>query len=176
MEIALIVVNVIAGALGAYMLARRFRIVEGEKGNIQRQFGILISIYFAECVSVVLGMGMPVFSIFLSFIWAAIFGMRLSKWDSRAEIRKGSFLVSLYTSLPVISFIIVPVVVIAGGGNVASVEAGHRFGIPQFPFIPSPMRTILGFYTAVILGAFTLKTLITMGGIALVGRKGREAA
>ena len=38
------------------------------------------------------------------------------------------------------------------------------------------MRTILGFYTVLILGAFALKTLITVGGIALVGSRRKEVA
>lgn len=176
MEITLIIINVIAGAAGAYMLARRFQVTGVAEENIRRQFGIFISIYFVECVSIVLGMGIPVFSIFLSFIWAAIFGMRLSRWDSRASIRKTSFLLSIYTSLPVISFIIVPIVVLAGGQDVTDVETGYRFGIPQFPFIPFPVRTILGFYTVMILGAFAIKAIVTMGGVALVGRGRKEAA
>lgn len=44
MEIALIVVNVITGAVGAYVLARRFRAFDAGKGNAHRQYGILISV------------------------------------------------------------------------------------------------------------------------------------
>jgi len=176
MEIALIIVNVIAGAAGAYVLARRFRGIDAEYRSIHRQFGILISVYFVECVSMVLGMGIPLFSLFLSFIWAAIFGMRLSKWDSRAAIWKTSFLISLYTSLPVLTLIIVPITVLAAGQDITSIETGYRFGIPQPSFLPSPVRTILGFYAVLILGAFALKTLITVGGIAIVGRGRKETA
>lgn len=176
MEIALIIVNVIAGAAGAYALARRFQGIDTKDTSFHRQYGILISIYFVECVSMVLGMGIPLFSLFLSFIWAAIFGVRLSKWESRTEIRKTSFLLSLYTSFPVMTFIIVPIALLAAGQDVTSIETGYRFGIPQSPFVPSPMRTILGFYMMMILGALALKTLITVGGIAFVGRGRKEAA
>jgi len=176
MEIALIIINVMAGAVGAYVLARRFHGMDDKGGSIRRQYGILISVYSVECVSMVVGMGIPLFSIFLSFIWAAIFGMRLSEWDSRTATRKASFLLSLYTSLPAMTFIIVPIALLAGGQDIGSVETGYRFGIPQFSFIPSPMRTILGFYTTLVLGALALKTLVTVGGIALVGRGRVEAA
>ena len=176
MEIALIIVNVIAGAAGAYVLARRFQGMDAREGSIHRQCGILLSVYFVECVSMVLGMGIPVFSVFLSFIWAAIFGMRMSKWESRSAIRKISFLLSLYTSLPVITFIIVPIAVMAAGQDITNVEIGYRFGIPQFSFVPPPLRTILGFYAVLVLGGFALKTLITVGGIALVGRGRTETA
>jgi hypothetical protein len=176
MEIALIIVNVMVGAAGAYVLARRFQGMDVKGGSIHRQYGILISVYFVECVSMVLGMGIPLFSIFLSFIWAAIFGMRLSKWDSRSAARRASFLLSLFTSLPAMTFIIVPIAVLAGGQDITSVETGSGFGIPQSSFIPSPMRTIIGFYATLILGALVLKTLITVGGITLVGRGRVEAA
>jgi CDP-diglyceride synthetase len=175
MVTALIIVNVVMGAAGAYALARHFRGIDAGERNLHRQYGILISVYFVECVSMVLGMGIPVFSIFLSFIWAAIFGMRLSKWDSRASIRKTSFLLALYTSLPAMTFIIVPIVLLAGGQDIMSVESGYQFGIHQFSFVPSPLRTILGFYTALVLGSYALKTGITVGGIALVGRERKKA-
>jgi CDP-diglyceride synthetase len=175
MEIALIIVNVIGGAVGAYLLARSYRGIGAGERSVHRQYGILISVYFVECVSMALGMGIPVFSIFLSFVWAAIFGMRLSKWESSTSARKASFFLSLYTSLPVMTFIIVPIGALTAGQDIVSVEAGSRFGIPQFSFVPAPVRTILGFYIVLVLGGFVFKTLITMGGIALVVRGRMEA-
>jgi hypothetical protein len=176
MEIALIIVNVVGGAGGAYLLVRGFRNIGAAERSFHRQYGILISIYFVECVAMTLGMGVPVFSIFLSFVWAAIFGMQLSKWESRAAVRKCSLFLSLYTSLPAMTFIIVPIGALAAEIDIASVEAGSRFGIPQFSFVPAPVRTILGFYMMLVVGGFAFKTLITMGGVALVVRGRKEAA
>jgi len=170
MVTALVIVNLAAGAAGAYALARRVRDVEGGDAGVHRHYGVFISVYFVECVSMMLGMGMPVFSIFLAFVWAAIFGTRLSNRRSRAGIRKTSYLLSLYTSLPAMSFIIVPIGVLSSGGDITSVDAGYRFGIPRIALLPEKMRTISGFYTTLAFGSLVLKTIITAGGIALVGR------
>jgi CDP-diglyceride synthetase len=176
MVAALVIVNLVMGSAGAYALARRFRDVGDGDTNIYRLCGIFISVYFVECVSMILGMGVPVFSIFLSFVWAAIFGMRLSNWRSRDVIRKTSYLLSLYTSLPAMSFITVPIAVLSSGGDITSVDAGYRFGIPRIALVPQPMRTILGFYATLAVVSLILKTIITVGGIALVGRGRTKSA
>ncbi len=176
MEIALIIVNVVGGAGGAFLLARGLRNTGAAEGSIHRRYGILVSVYLVECVAMVLGKGIPLFSIFLSFVWAAIFGMQLSNRESRPAVRKAAFFLSLYTSLPAMTFIIVPVGALAAGTDIASVEVGSRFGIPQFSFVPAPVRTILGFYIVLVLGGFAFKTLITMCGVALVVRGRKEAA
>jgi len=36
----------------------------------------LIAIYFIECVAMVMGMGIPVFSVILAFVWGIVFGLR----------------------------------------------------------------------------------------------------
>ena len=174
MVAALVIVNLLAGAAGAYALARRIRGGGDGDSGIYRRCGIFISVYVVECASMVLGMGIPVYSIFLSFVWAAIFGTWLSNRRSRGGIRKTSYLLSLYTSLPAMSFITVPIAVLSGGGDVTSVDAGYRFGIPRIASLPEPMMTILGFYATLAVGSLVLKTIITAGGIALVGR-GRKS-
>ena len=176
MVTAIIIANLAAGAAGAYVLARGVRGAEKGETGIARQYGVFISVYFVECVSLVLGMGIPVFSIFLSFIWAAVFGPRLSRWRSRAAIRKISTLLSLYTSFPAVSFIIIPIAVLSNGGDITSVDAGYRFGIPRFSLLPGLLRTILGFYATLAIGSLIIKTIVTTGGIALVGRRRKRSA
>ena len=176
MEAALIIVNVVAGAGGAYLFAHGLRRIGTGERSIHRLFGVFASVYFVECVAMVLGVGIPVYSIFLSFVWAAVFGMHLSKWESKAAVRKTSFILSIYTSLPVMTFVIVPITALAGGRDIAGVGSGIRFDVPQHTFVPPPLGTILGFHIMMAAAGFALKTLITMGGVALVARGGKEAA
>ncbi len=176
METPLVIINAVLGAGGAFLLARGLGRIRAGERSFQRRYGIFLSIYFVECAAMLLGMGVPLFSLFLSFIWAAIFGMYLSKWDSRAAALKASFILSLYTSLPAMTFVIVPIAALSGGRDIMSVEVGSRFGIPQFSIVPAPFRTILGFYISMAVVVFALKTSITMGGVVLVTRGRRDTA
>ena len=108
-------------------------------------------------------MGIPVFSIVLAFVWGFVFSSWLRTRVINRQVLKSSFFLSLYSSLPAASFIVVPVLVWIGGGHILSAEEGVRFGIPEF--LPWPLNTILGFYAALVIGAVVLKTLITTGVI-----------
>ena len=74
------------------------------------------------------------------------------------------------------TFVIVPITALAGGRDIVGVGSGIRFDVPQHPFVPAPIGTILGFHIMMAAAGFALKTLITMGGVALVARGGKEAA
>ena len=108
-------------------------------------------------------MGIPVFSIVLAFAWGVVFSSWLRTRVMNRRVLKSSFFLSLYSSLPAASFIVVPVLVWIGGGHILSAEEGVRFGIPEFLHLPWPLNTILGFYAALVIGAVVLKTLITTG-------------
>jgi hypothetical protein len=174
MEIALVVLNIIAGFGCAYPLARFFGMIHGKPEKTFSHYRLLAIVYLVECLSMILGMGLPVFSVFLSFIWAAVFGLGFAGRAPAAAIRKASLLLSLYTCLPAATFIVVPIVSALSGSDVLSTEVGRDFGIPQYSFVPWPVRTILGFYLALIGGAVLSKTVITVGGVSLVVRSGKK--
>jgi len=136
----------------------------GKPRTAFRYFAILIGVYLVECAAVVIGMGIPVFSAGLAFVWGIVFGL----WFRRAaaparEVLKTAFFLSLYTSSPALSFLVVPLLMSIAGWSILSVEAGAQFGIPSF--LPWPLGTILGFYTALALGAAVFKTVITTGEV-----------
>ncbi len=162
----LIVVNLIAGF--GFAIPLLGLLGKGYKNPIRnfRCFAILIGIYFIESVAIAMGMGIPVFSVGLAFAWGIVFGSWLRRTHiSTRGILKGSFLLSLYSSLPAVSFVIIPLSCWINGWNVLSVVEGARFGIPEFPW---PLGTILGFYGFCAIGAVVLKTVITTGEVSLL--------
>ncbi len=160
-ELVLIILNLIVGFGFAIPITMFLKNTNKKPTNFIFQFIILISIYFAECIAVIIGMGIPVFSIVLAFVWGFVFSSWLRNRALNRQVLKSSFFLSLYSSLPAASFIVVPVLMWIGGGHVLSAEEGVRFGIPEF--LPWPLNTILGFYAALVIGAVVLKTLITTG-------------
>jgi len=79
------------------------------------------------------------------------------------EARRAGAWFAVYSGLPALSLILVPVIATCAGRNVLSAQDGLRLGIPAF--FPWPFTTILGFFGAAAVGAFTLKLLITTIGI-----------
>jgi hypothetical protein len=75
------------------------------------------------------------------------------------NVSRAAFVISLYSSLPALSFLVVPFMALAGGRSIISAEGGAAFGIPQSA--PWPTNTILGFYAVCSLGALLLKAVLT---------------
>jgi len=67
-EYFLIIVNLIVGFSCAIILARFLNKARSKSKRILHYFVILIAIYFIECVAMVMGMGIPVFSVILAFV------------------------------------------------------------------------------------------------------------
>jgi hypothetical protein len=105
-------------------------------------------------------MGMPLFSIGLAFLWGVFFRRRLRKDLSQQELMKFSLHLSLYSSMPLVSFIIVPIIALLYGWHILDSAQGMHFGIPGF--LPWPLDTIFGFFSVLIITALVLKTFITM--------------
>ena len=164
----LVILNLIAGFGCAIPLVRFLKKVDRKPRRVFRYFAILIGVYLVECVGIAMGMGIPVFSVGLAFVWGIVFGLRLRDRASTGEVVKTSFFLSLYSSLPAVSFVLIPLLVWIGGGQVLSAEAGIRFGIPPFLHLPWPLNTILGFYAALAIGAVVFKTVITTGEVSLL--------
>lgn len=157
---ALVALNIAVGFSLAPLVSSVFAQVSTSSGSAFRNGILFIGIYAAESIALIIGMGMPLFSIGLAFVWGIIFRRRLKKDLSRQEAIKFSFWLSLYSSMPLVSFIIVPIIALIRGWHILDSIQGAHFGIPGF--LPWPMDTIFGFFTGVIIIAFTLKVLITM--------------
>ena len=162
-ELILIILNLILGLGFAIPIAMFLKKANTKPTKFFFQFIILISIYFAECIAVIIGMGIPVFSIVLAFVWGFVFSSWLRNRALNRQVLKSCFFLSLYSSLPAASFIVVPILMWIGGRHILSAEEGARFGIPEFLHLPWPVNTILGFYAALVIGAVVLKTSITTG-------------
>ncbi len=164
-EIVLVAVNLVLGFGFSIPLARFLTGLKPRPHGFVRYFIMFIGIYFLECVAIVAAMLLPVFSIGLAFVWGIIFGLWLREKAPAHRVLKISFSISLYSSFPAASFILVPLIGLFTGWNIISSEEGIRFGIPDFLY--SPLSTILGFYTALSIGLIIIKTTITAGVVSL---------
>ncbi|UCF06614.1 MAG: hypothetical protein JSV33_06190 [bacterium] len=160
-ELLLIITNIILG-IGLGMPLSRFshRTIDAQK-SVYHYFRLCVFIYFIECAVVVMGMGTPVFSIPLALVWGLSLGFWLRKRTTPEQALKLSLLLSLYSCLPVVSFILVPIICAITGWDILSASQGYTFGIPDFLHLPWPLNTILGFYMALIVITLALKPLIT---------------
>ena len=165
MELILIIANLVAGVGCAIPLSKLLGGAGTHRLSVFRCFAILLTVYFAESVAVVMGMGIPVFSVGLAFIWGLVLGKWLRSHMPPPDVLKTSLLLSLYSCLPAASFLLVPVGMWISGGAILSAEEGIRFGIPDFPYVPWPLETILGFYATLVAGAIVSKVVITMGEV-----------
>jgi hypothetical protein len=165
-EYIVVTLNLVAGFSFAVPLSRLFSRLDKEPPRVFRYFVIFIGIYFLECVAIVSMMLVPIISIGLAFVWGICFGLWLRARTSLRKALKTSFYLSLYSSLPVVSFIVVPVLALFAGRPILSAGEGASFGIPGF--VPWPMNTILGFYAILTIGIAVLKTVIITGGVSLL--------
>ncbi len=128
----------------------------------------LLGVYMAECVAFSASMGTNALGLCLAAVWGFGFGRKL-RTRPHAEAIKASLWVSLYTSLPAISFASILGLLALQGWAVLTVEGGRRFGIPSF--VPWPMCTLLGFFLTVVISAVLLKTAITTGIVTILSRR-----
>jgi len=171
--VVLAAVNLAAGLGFSVPIARLLSKVIGKPGRFFRYFALLIGIYFLECVAFSAGMATQVFSIGLAFVWGMVFGLWLRRRASSRKVLKTSFFLALYTSFPTATFgILLLVAKLVGGGSIISAEEGAALGIPYF--VPWPLNTILGFCTALVIGTFVLKTVITTGEVSLLIHLGEK--
>ena len=175
-EFTLVILNLVAGFGCAIPLARFLRKVNRNPGKFFLYFAILIGLYLVECIALAMGMGIPVFNVGLAFVWGIIFGLWLRNRTPTYKVLKTSFFLSLYSSLPAVSFIIVPLMVWIGGGHILSTDEAIRFGIPDFLHLPWPLNTILGFYTALVISTVVFKAIITTGEVSLLIHLGEKSA
>jgi len=172
-ESILVIVNLLAGFGCAIPLARLLGRIDNKPVKVFSYFAVLVGMYFVECVAVIMAMGTPVFSIGLAFLWGVVFGLWLRAHTSTSKASKTSFFLSLYSSLPASSFIVIPVITGPGGRPILNSTEGFRFGIPGF--LPWPSNTILGFYAVLVIGALVFKTAITMGEVRLLIHFGEKS-
>jgi hypothetical protein len=165
-EYIVVILNLAAGFGFAVPLSRLFSRLDREPPRVFRHFVILIGIYFLECIAIVSMMLMPAISIGLAFVWGICFGFWLRVRTSKGEAIKTSFSLSLYSSMPAVSFIVVPVLAFFAGRPILSAEEGASFGVPGF--VPWPINTILGFYGALAIGVVVFKAVITTGVVRML--------
>ena len=171
-EYTLVIINLAAGFGCAIPVARCLSKVDRNQEKVFRYFAMLIGIYFIECTFLVMGMGIPVLNVGLAFVWGVIFGLWLRGRASEHEVLRTAFFLSIYSSLPAVSFIFIPVIVLLSGWNILSPDEGARFGIPDF--FPFPLSSILGFYGSDTAGAVVYKTVITTGEVCLLYHPGKK--
>lgn len=165
-EIILVFVNLCLGLGFAILLSKRLNALKPEPRRIFRCFILFVGIYFLECVAIVAAMLLPIFSIGLAFVWGIIFGLWLRKRASAQKALRTSFFISIYTSFPAASFILVPLFGLVSGWDILNSAEAARFGIPDFLYWP--FNTILGFYVSLCTGIFILKMTITPGIVSLI--------
>jgi hypothetical protein len=172
---ALIVTNLAAGFGCAIPIALSLRKVAGRTERFFRHFAMLVGIYFVECVAFPAWMCTQVFTIGLAFVWGIVFGLWLRSRAPSREVLKQAVYISIYGCSPTASFcVLIPAVWLIRGGHILSAEEGIGFGIPDF--LPWPLSTILGFFTALLVGTVASKTIITAGVVHfLIHRKERIA-
>ena len=165
-EIILVLVNLCLGLGFAIFLSKRLNALKPGLRSIFQYFIMFIGMYFIECAAIVAAMLLPIFSIGLAFVWAIIFGSWLRKHAPARKVLKISFFISLYSSFPAASFILIPLFGLVSGWDILNAAEAARFGIPDFLYWP--FNTILGFYVSLCTGIFILKTTITPGIVSLI--------
>jgi len=172
-ETAIIIVNLVLFAAFILPAARRLRRLGRPESSITRYVVLLFGVYFVESVAVAGGMGVPVFSVIVAPVWGIVCGRWAPNRMALESVPKAALVVSLYSSLPALSFLVVPLMALAGGRSIISAEGGAAFGIPRF--LPWPADTILGFYAVLSIGALLLKTaLTTFTAIRIAARTGNR--
>jgi len=156
----LVAVNLAMGFGFAPLVSSVFTRASTSSRSVFRNGILFIGIYAAESLALIFAMGMPLFSIGLAFVWGIMFRKRLKKDLSQQELMKFSLHLSLYSSMPLVSFITVPIIASIHGWHMLDSAQGMHFGIPEF--LPWPLDTIFGFFSVLIITALMLKVLITM--------------
>lgn len=168
-EYIIIILNA-ALALGCgWYLAKRLAGLHEQLNRPVRILFVLLGLYFLESFAFSASMASDVGSLILAVVWGGIIAR--SGRLTMIKIRQHPpmvLLVSLYSSLPAASILIVPILMTLGGWSVLSAEAGDRFGIPTF--LPWPTNTILGFFVMVAAIGVIDKVLITTGMVRFLSK------
>jgi hypothetical protein len=162
----LIIINLLTGFGGAITLAIYLANVSRRSRGILRHFINLIMLYLIEGVGLAACMGIPIFSVGFAFIWGLALGLRLRTQMTPYGALKTSFFISIYSSLPAASLLLIPLVALLGGWNIVAPSEAIRMGIPEF--IPAPANTILGFFAVLSIGAVVFKMVITTGIVSML--------
>jgi hypothetical protein len=171
--IILFCVNLAAGFGFSVPIAVMLRELAGKQRKFFSYFALLVGIYFVESVAFAFGMGTQIFSIGLAFVWGLFLGLWLRGKGESIRVLKTSFLFSLYTCIPTVSFaILILAAKLMAGANLVSSEQGIAFGIPYF--VPRPLNTILDFCAALTIGTIAFKTAITTGGVSFLIHLGEK--
>ena len=166
----LAVTNLIAGLGCAVPIAKGLGRLMGTTNRFLRYFAMFVGIYFLEGLAFTFGMCTQVFTIGLSFVWGAIFGLWLKGLVPKRNIIRQVLFISLYGCLPTVSFALILLIFwIVIGNGLLNVEQANNFGIPDF--VPWPLNTMLGFCVALATGTIILKTAFAAGVTALIVRK-----
>jgi hypothetical protein len=164
--ILLVVSNSALGLVFAVILSRRLSNLTDPPIRRMGSFVLIVGMYFLECLAFAAGMATQIFTIGLAFMWGIVLG-RLLHRQSPIPSLLFSLWVVLYTCLPTITFgVLVPVAWALAGNSLINLEAGIRFGIPEW--IPWPLGTVLGFALALVLGTVLLKSVITVGEVSMI--------
>jgi hypothetical protein len=155
MDSALTLILLVVNAAFAFgfgpPLAKRLAARAIAPGRPVAWFFALVGIYFAESMAFSASMGSNLFSWCLAAAWSYVFARKLQAREL--------LLLSLYSSLPALSFLASPLAFRREGWALLSASDGYRFGIPTF--FPWPLGTVLGFVVAVSASAVVGKILIT---------------
>ena len=141
--------------------------------KIYKRFLMLMGLYLAETFFLAMGMGIPVFNVALAFLWGLLLGHSLRKRTELTQALKISTHFAFYSSLPAMSFLVIPFIMLFSGANIVSVETASDMGIPSF--LPFPTDTILGFYAACGFGALFLKIIITNACVKFIFKRNKKA-
>jgi len=172
--LVVVAVNVVLALACGWPLAVLLAQAAGRRWSRIRVLGALIVVYVTEAAAFAASMGTDILSVGLAVVW----GLVLGSWLRRSSAAAGEWgkLVrsfALYTSLPAVSFLSVPVVGVLTGASVLDSEAGIQFGVPAF--LPWPLRTILGFCVLVAGFAVVAKVVLTtaVAGVLILRAEGR---
>ena len=161
-SITILVANMAMGLAGALVLARQFGRVR--PGAVRACFVMFLGIYLVESFAVAASMMTMVLPIVLAFLWPRLISSWLLKsWAPAEYPRKVAREFAVYTGLPALSAVLMPVVAGLCVRNIISTAGGESFGIPSF--LPWPLNSILGFFGAVSVVTFVLKVIITTRGM-----------
>lgn len=162
--LTLVIANLIFGLGGAALLAGPLSEAKAEPNQVRWNFGLLVGVYVLESASVAASMATMILPIALAFVWAAVLGRWLRRSGAPIpKARRTAFAFAVYSSLPALSLVLIPIVAAFCGRNVVSAQEAVRFGIPAF--VPWPMNSILGLFTVIPVGTLILKVLITTTGV-----------
>ncbi len=169
----LVAVNGILAIAGGWPLATYVARMHLVSASRLRLFAALLGIYFLEGAAFSASMGTDAFSIAFGAVWGLALGRRLRHHPTTvARQLRAVRLFALYTALPAVSSLAIPVVCGLSGWRVLDSGAGFRFGIPGF--LPWPLNTILGFWIAVAGAAVVAKLVLTEGLVRLFLRRSRQ--